>query len=121
MGYAYALGFMDVLDGKVVFGKIYILAPENACVGGFDWSKVEEVWQYGSNLDQANPDPVWEQDGIAPQCQVKGLEKVDKNKGGRAFIPKDWPHKNFVDSHMLNYYFWIFDRIKKGEPGYINR
>lgn len=119
MGYAYALGFIDAIQGKVIFGKMYIIAPENACVGGTDWSQFEEVWQYGSNLDQPNPDPVWEQDGIAPQCQVKGLEKVPPTKGGRAFIPKDWPTKNFVDSHMLFNYFWMFNRIKKGEPGYI--
>lgn len=119
MGYAYALGFIDAIQGKVIFGKIYIIAPENACVGGADWSQFEEVWQYGSNLDQPNPDPVWEQDGIAPQCQVKGLEKVPPTKGGRAFIPKDWPTKNFVDSHMLFNYFWMFNRIKKGEPGYV--
>lgn len=121
MGYSYALGFIDAIQGKVVFGKMYIIAPENACVGGTDWSMFEEVWQYGSNLDQPNPDPVWEQDGIAPQCQVKGLETVPPGKGGRAFFPKDWPSKNFVDSHMLYNYFWMFDCIKEGENGYIHK
>lgn len=119
MGYSYALGFIDAIKGKVVFGKIYIIAPENACVGGTDWKMFQEVWQYGSNLDQPNPDPVWEQDGIAPQCQVKGLETVPPDKGGRAFIPKNWPVKNFIDSHMLFNYFWMFECIKKGEPGYV--
>ncbi len=121
MGYSYALGFIDAIKGKVVFGKIYIIAPENACVGGTDWSMFEEVWQYGSNLDQPNPDPVWEQDGIAPQCQVKGLETVPPGKGGRAFFPKGWPNKNFVDSHMLYSYFWMFECIKQGENGYIHK
>lgn len=121
MGYSYALGFIDAIKGKVVFGKIYIIAPENACVGGTDWSMFEEVWQYGSNLDQPDPDPVWEQDGIAPQCQVKGLETVPPGKGGRAFFPKDWPTKNFIDSHMLYNYFWMFDCIQKGENGYIGK
>lgn len=119
MGYAYALGFIDAVKDRVIFGKMYILAPENACVGGADWSLFEEVWQYGSNLDQANPDPVWEQDGIAPQCQVAGLESVPPGKGGRAFIPADWPHKNFIDSHMLHYFHWIFERIEAGENGFI--
>lgn len=119
MGYAYALGFIDAISDRVILGKAYILAPENACVGGTDWSQFQEVWQYGSNLDQRDPDPVWEQDGIAPQCEVAGLEKLNSKQGGRAFIPKDWPHKSFIDSHMLAYFNWIFDRIKPGENGYV--
>ncbi len=119
MGYAYALGMIEVLKEKVVFGNIYILSPENGCQDGADWSQFKQVWQYGSNLDQANPDPIWEQDGIAPQCQVKGLY-FDATHG-RAFIPKTWPKKNFVDSHMPYNYDWIFDRIQKGEAGYIRR
>jgi hypothetical protein len=119
MGYAYALGIIDVLSSKVVLGNIYILSAENPSQDGADWSKFLQVWQYGSNLDQPNPDPLWEQDGIAPQCQVKGLFH-DLNHG-RAFIPKDWPKKNFVDSHMPYNYDWIFDRIQKGEAGYIRR
>ena len=119
MGYAYALGIIEVLKDKVVFGSIYILSPENGCQDGVDWTQFKQVWQYGSNLDQPNPDPVWEQDGIAPQCQVKGLY-FDATHG-RAFIPKSWPNKNFVDSHMPINYDWIFDRIQKGEAGYIRR
>ena len=119
MGYAYSLGFIEEIKDKVVFGKMYIIAPESACVDGFDWTLFQEVWQYGSNLDQKDPDPIWEQDGVAPQCQVKGLEKVDPKKGGRAFIPKDWPRKNFIDSHQPYNYYWIFERIKLGENGYV--
>lgn len=119
MGYAYALGMIDVLKEKVIFGNIYILSPENGCQDGADWTQFKQVWQYGSNLDQPNPDPIWEQDGIAPQCQVKGLY-FDATHG-RAFIPKTWPKKNFVDSHMPINYDWIFDRIQKGDAGYIRR
>jgi hypothetical protein len=121
MGYAYSLGFIEEIKEKVVFGKLYILAPESACVDSVDWNLFEEVWQYGSNLDQEDPDPLWEQDGIAPQCQVKGLEFLPPNKGGRAFIPKDWPTKNFIDSHQLYNFDWIFERIQHGESGYIGR
>jgi hypothetical protein len=121
MGYAYTLGFIEEIKQKVVFGKIYILAAENACIDGTDWTLFQEVWQYGSNLDQENPDPIWEQDGVAPQCQVKGLEVMKPDKGGRAFIPKDWPRKNFVDSHQPYNFDWIFERIQKGEAGYIYR
>jgi hypothetical protein len=119
MGYAYALGIIESLTDKLVFGNIYILSPENASQDGADWSKFLQVWQYGSNLDQPNPDPLWEQDGIAPQCKVKGLY-FDQNHG-RAFMPRIWPKKNFIDSHMPYNYDWIFDRIKKGESGYIER
>ncbi len=121
MGYAYSLGFIEEITGKVIFGKMYILAPENACTDGADWTLFEEVWQYGSNLDQENPDPIWEQDGIAPQCQVKGLENVKPGKGGRAFFPKDWPRKNFIDSHQPYNFDWIFERIKVGENGFISK
>ena len=119
MGYAYSLGFIEELKGKVVFGKMYVIAAESACADSVDWNMFEEVWQYGSNLDQENPDPIWQQDGVAPQCKLKGIECLPPTKGGRAFIPKDWPKKNFIDSHQLYNYDWMFERIKKGEPGYI--
>lgn len=119
MGYAYSLGFIEELKGKVVFGKVYILAPENGCLDSVDWNMFEEVWQYGSNLGEKDADPVWEQDGVAPQCKVKGLENLPPCKGGRVCIPKDWPDKNFIDSHQLYNFYWIFERIKKGEAGYI--
>lgn len=119
MGYAYALGMIEVLKDHVIFGNMYILSPENGCQDGADWSQFQQAWQYGSNLDQPNPDPIWEQDGIAPQCEVKGM--IYDSKHGRAFIPKTWPKKNFVDSHMPYNYDWIFERINKGDAGYIHR
>ncbi len=119
MGYAYALGMIEVLKDHVVFGNMYILSPENGGQDGADWTQFQQAWQYGSNLDQPNPDPIWEQDGIAPQCEVKGM--IYDSKHGRAFIPKTWAKKNFVDSHMPYNYDWIFERIKKGEAGYIER
>lgn len=121
MGYAYVLGMLDVIKDRFVLGKMYIMAPENCSVEGFDWLRFEEVWQYGSNLDQEAPDPLREQDGIAPQCAVNGLDSLPPDRGGRAFIPSDWPGKNFVDSHMIYSYGWMFDRIPKGAPGYIHK
>ena len=117
MGYAYALGLIEEIKNKVTFGKIYILAPENASADNVDWNLFEEVWQYGSNSD----DPLWEQDGIAPQTAVKGIENLHADKGGRLYFPVDWPLKNFIDSHQLYNYDWIFKRINKGEKGYISR
>ena len=118
MGYAYSLGFIEALKNKVVLGNMYIIAPENACYEGYDWTQFRQVWQYGTNLDQDNPAPLKQQDGIAPQCAVKGLDKLPVTSGGRVFFPLDWPNMNFIDSHMVYSYDWIF-RIKKGEPGFV--
>lgn len=119
MGYAYSLGFLEVVEPYVVLNNIYIIAPENAAQEGYDWSKFKHVWQYGSNLGEPNADPLREQDGIAPQYAVKGIDQLPHEKGGRLFLPEDWPHKNFVDSHMIYSFDWIFDRIGKGQPGYV--
>jgi hypothetical protein len=119
MGYAYSLGFLEVVEPFVVLRTAYIIAPENASQDAFDWSKFAHVWQYGSNLGEPNADPLREQDGIAPQIAVKGIDQLPPEKGCRLFLPEDWPHKNFVDSHMIYSFDWMFDRIGKGEPGYV--
>jgi hypothetical protein len=121
MGYSYMLGLLEVIQDKVVLGKCFIMAPENAYIEGYDWNKFISVWQYGSNLDQTNPDPVKEQDGVAPQFAVKGIENLTYPKGGRVFIPSDWPNKAFIHSHMVYSYDWMFDRIFKGMPGYVGK
>lgn len=121
MGYSYMLGLLEVIQDKVVLGKCFIMAPENAYIEGYDWNKFISVWQYGSNLDQTNPDPVKEQDGVAPQFAVKGIENLSYPKGGRVFIPSDWPNKAFIHSHMVYSYDWMFDRIFKGMPGYVGK
>ncbi len=123
MGYAYAVGMIEELqNANIKFGRFYIIAPENACSGGNDWSKFKEVWQYGSNLDatKEKPDPVWDQDGVAPQCAVSGIDLV--TKGGRVYIPKNWTPKGFLDCHTIANYGWIFNIIK-GDPkgGYVSK
>lgn len=119
MGYAYMLGFLEAVEHHVVLNHCYIIAPENASFKGFDWSKFREVWQYGSNLDQPNPDKLREQDGVAPQSAVKGLSDYNPQHYGRCFPPNNWPNKQFIHSHMVYSYDWIFDRILKGQKGYI--
>lgn len=120
MGYAYTLGLLETLRGQVVFGKLYLLAPENAGYKGMDWSQFEEVWQYGSNLGQKDADPLCYQDGVAPQATVWGIDTQQSNHVGRVCSPYNWPNKHFVHSHMVYSYDWIFDRIQKGQPGYIH-
>ncbi|WP_254412220.1 hypothetical protein [Dyadobacter diqingensis] len=79
----------------------------------------DQLWQYGSNRGQGQPDPVWDQDGVAPQCSVTGL--TDQS---RAFIPATYGNgekipKGYLESHKISNYGWIFE-IKSSEPkGYV--
>lgn len=121
MGYAYAVGMIKALKtANVKFGRLYIIAPENPTADGEDWSMFEEVWQYGSNLDQPNRDPMWEQDGVAPQGPVKGIIGLPNNKtdGGRVFIPNG-VKKDFLESHTISNYKWIFTTRTLGMSGYV--
>lgn len=120
MGYAYTLGLIETIKNQVVLGKFYLLAPENAAYKGLDWNRFEEVWQYGSNLGQKDPDPLCYQDGVAPQVTVWGIDLQQSGHVGRVCSPSNWPNKHFVHSHMVYSYDWIFDRIQKGQPGYIH-
>jgi hypothetical protein len=122
MGYAYAVGMINELKKhNIHFGRFYIIAPENACSGGCDWTMFKEVWQYGSNLGEPDEDRPCDQDGVAPQCGAPGLEFLPnaKTNGGRVFIPKKWKPKGFLDCHTVANYTWIFSNIKVGELGYI--
>ena len=119
MGYSYALGIFDSLKSTVTFGKFLILSPENASAQGRDWSYFEEVWQYGARADDRASDAICFQDGIAPQVAVPGIETLNPQKGGRIYIPSNWPKskKGFIKSHHLLYYQW-FHEIKPGQRGY---
>ena len=100
----------------------YILAPENGSADNALRASFEEVWQYGSDLGQTDADPMWQQDGVAPQAAVGGINNLPtgNTKGGRAFIPKnqDIDKKGFVKSHSIGNYGWIFNQIK-GANGYV--
>jgi hypothetical protein len=117
MGFAYAQGIIDEITKSsnfiskyITITGYYIIAAENACGGTLKNSVLgkAQVWQYGSNLGQRNADPMYEQDGVAPQCAVNGL---DASK--RVFIPEKYADgtkipKNFLDSHSIGNYKWIF-------------
>ncbi|AEA43163.1 hypothetical protein [Fluviicola taffensis] len=120
MGYAYTLGFLETIKESIILGKFYLIAPENAGYKGLDWNKFEEVWQYGSNLGLSTADALRYQDGVAPQTAVWGIEAQKSAHVGRIFSPENWPNKHFVHSHMIYSYDWIFDRIQKGQAGYIH-
>jgi hypothetical protein len=114
MGYAYALGIIEELRGNIQFGACYILAPENASSGKINQSDWREVWQYGAKLTKPRQNKPCQQDGVAPQVGVKGL-----NPANRVFFPKNQVHKmGYFQSHFVGYYTWIF-AIEKGEKGYV--
>ena len=114
------------MKDKIKWGGYYIIAPENGCSGTVnpnDWED-KSIWQYGSNLGigtNNGEDPRWEQDGVAPQCAVGGL-----NNDNRAFIPPivDFT-KSFDASHSIENYKWIFNiqpNLSNGQSnGYIDK
>jgi hypothetical protein len=112
MGFAYALGMIEEIKAqmpRIKLGGFYIIAPENGCSGAVNPADCLEIWQYGSNEVE---DPFYLQDGVAPQCSVKGLDVTR-----RAYIPDDVV-KGFVSSHSIGNYKWIFTRNEKQE-GYV--
>lgn len=112
MGFAYAQGMIDELRGKINFGGLYIIAPENAESGNVNSDEWGEIWQYGVSEKEA---PCL-QDGVAPQSLVGNLPN---NK--RIFIPEQYyKRKGYFDSHFIGYYTWIFD-IPQGENGSIKQ
>ncbi len=116
MGYAYSLGMIDELRGKINFGGFYIIAPENASYGRVKMSEWQEIWQYGSNFDRHKFKSPCLLDGIAPQTKAGGL-----NSSHRAYIPNSaYRKKGFFKSHFIGNYTWIFD-VKREKPGFIKQ
>lgn len=116
MGYAYALGMIEKLRGKVNFGGLYIIAPENAESGRVNESEWKEVWQYGSDFEAHKMSAPCLLDGIAPQTKAEGLSPRN-----RVYIPeKLYNRMGFFDSHFIGHYTWIFD-IPQGSPGYVRQ
>lgn len=116
MGYAYALGMIKALkeaDFTKNLGRFYIIAPENACSGEINIKEFEQVFQYGSDEKKHF---TCEQDGVAPQCAVKGLEDESSENYIRKFIPKqvlDKITRKFDGAHSIENYGWIFDLPKE--------
>lgn len=116
MGYAYALGIIEVLSKNIKFGGFYIFAPENASSGGVNSKQWDEVWQYGSNLTNPPKEAPCLQDGIAPQFNVKGLPS-----NNIIHFPSELnKFRGFSASHFIGNYTWIFD-IPSGQRGAVKR
>lgn len=115
MGFAYSLGMIEVLRGKINFGGFYILAPENAKAGKVNPAEWQTIWQYGSRFHLQHSDAPCLQDGVAPQSGVRGLPMEN-----RVFIPeKLYTKKGFFDSHFIGYYTWILN-LESQEKGYVS-
>lgn len=116
MGYAYALGIIEQLRGKITFGGLYIIAPENASTGNIDMKEWKEVWQYGDNFSVEKDKSPCLLDGVAPQTKVGGLLT-----NHRVYIPtSNYSKKGFYSSHFIGYYTWIF-QIDENAKGYIKQ
>lgn len=116
MGYAYTLGMIEELRGKINFGGLYIIAAENAESGRLIQSEWQEVWQYGSDFEAHKQSEPCLLDGIAPQSKAGGLSPRN-----RIYIPEFLYKKmGFFDSHFIGNYTWIFD-VPKDTPGHIKQ
>ncbi len=116
MGFAYSLGIIEEVRGKINFGDFYIIAPENPKSGEVYSREWQNVWHYGSDFESNKKFAPCLTDGIAPQAAIPGLNSMQ-----RIFIPEKLYNKQgFYASHFIGYYTWIFD-IDEGQPGYIRQ
>jgi hypothetical protein len=116
MGFAYGLGIIDELRGRVNFGGFYILAPENAAAGYVNPNEWKEIWQYGANHQLLKKNAPCMLDGVAPQTMVTGL-----NAAHQVYIPQDlYERFGFFDAHFVGFYDWIFD-LQRGAKGSISQ
>lgn len=116
MGYAYALGMIDELRGKINFGEFYIISPENAASGKVKPSEWQQIWQYGANHQRYQRNAPCMLDGVAPQVEVAGIHRRQ-----RVYIPEEhYRRHGFFDSHFIGFYTWIFN-LEPGESGFIQQ
>ena len=116
MGYAYSLGIIEEMRGKIQFGACYIIAPENAKSGKIVKDEWREVWQYGAKLYGKGKNAPCQQDGVAPQVCVRGLKEKD-----RIYFPKKMERKmGYFQSHFVGYYTWILN-IDKNQKGHVKQ
>lgn len=116
MGYAYSLGMIEELRGKINFGGFYIIAPENAGAGKVILKEWPEIWQFGANFNKGEEDAPCIQDGVAPQTAAKGLGTKQ-----RIYIPKSlYSTRGFKNSHFIGLYTFLFD-IPEGKKGHVRQ
>lgn len=106
---------MWLIKNGHLFGRYYILAPENACSApSFPISDFEEIWQYGTvESGQPNPHKTYENDGVAPQCGIPELDWISEFYGRVRWLGLN-EHLNFVDAHLVSNYLWVVNRSGRG-------
>ncbi len=116
MGFAYSLGILNELRGKINFGGFYIIAPENAEAGKVTVSEWKDVIHYGCNLSWENKAPACLQDGIAPQSKIQGLSSKE-----HVYFPMELQKRmGYLGSHFIGNFLWTLD-IPKDKPGHIRQ
>ena len=116
MGFAYSLGIINELRGKINFGEFYIIAPENGEAGKVTVSEWEDVVHYGCNLSGKNKAPACLQDGIAPQSNIHGLSSKE-----HVYFPiKLQKRMGYFGSHFIGNYLWTLE-IPKNQKGHIRQ
>ncbi len=116
MGFAYSLGILNELRGKINFGGFYIIAPENAEAGKVKVSEWKDIVHYGCNLSAKNKAPACLQDGIAPQSNIQGLSSKE-----HVYFPMVLQKRmGYLGSHFIGNYLWTLD-IPKDKPGHIRQ
>jgi hypothetical protein len=114
MGFAYSLGILNELRGKINFGGFYIIAPENAEAGKVKVSEWKDIVHYGCNLSAKNKTPACLQDGIAPQSNIQGLSSKE-----HVYFPMELQKRmGYLGSHFIGNYLWTLE-IPKDQPGHI--
>lgn len=128
MVFAYSLGTVSYHRDKIEpdqnrsrFVRYYIIELENTCSAEeFTPNIFDQVWQYGTaepSSANTNPNRLVENDGVAPQCGVKGLN-WDNPDYARIGFPENSNKLNFFDAHSIISYDWIF-KIILNRNGYV--
>jgi hypothetical protein len=116
MGFAYSLGILNELRGKINFGGFYIIAPENAEAGKVKVSEWKDIVHYGCNLSAKNKAPACLQDGIAPQSNIQGLSSKE-----HVYFPMVLQKKmGYLGSHFIGNYLWTLE-IPENQKGHIRQ
>jgi hypothetical protein len=114
MGHAYFMGMASVLKGKIQFGAYHAFCPENPKGKRLQSYLWPVVFQYGTKLYGPQRHAPCQQDGVAPQWRITGIEAYQQ-----LGFPKSLKARlGYFSSHYVGYYTWVFD-IPKGKPGYI--
>ena len=116
MGFAYSLGIINELRGKINFGGFYIIAPENAEAGKVKVSEWKDIVHYGCNLSGKSKAPACLQDGIAPQSNIQGLSSKE-----HVYFPMGLQKRmGYLGSHFIGNYLWTLE-IPENQKGHIRQ